>query len=367
MQYKDLNHALRKFRGQVSESIPYCIENFPSLSSPEKIFKYLKPRVTYKKDPPGRELFQTTQTLFENNRHGIPGAGDCDCFTNTALAMLIANGFTDCGIVLAGRNPFTAKHIYVYVNDKGKRKVFDLTNGSFDYERYYPYKQSVPYNLNQNEKDMILELADGPGGGQYGQPGYIYFPSKGVQVREDYFDGMSTGKFQNMCLEEGIEVTELEELSGRRADRKARRQSGELSPRQQRKLKKQAAKPRNIRKGIKAEAKADKTRSAGKAKLIRARAKVVKAQSSPAPPPPQDNYEQPGYYQEPEEEQEIIYEEEPTEQEVYEAEMEERFMGETSVGGMTVSKGLLWGIGLTIAGAAVGYSLKKRKRRRMAA
>src|SRR5258708_1246954 len=97
MPYQDLTHALRHFPGQVSESIPYVIENFPPLSSPEKIFNYLKLRTTYKKDPPGRELFQTTQTLFDDNYHGIPGAGDCDCFTNTVLATLIANGFTDTG------------------------------------------------------------------------------------------------------------------------------------------------------------------------------------------------------------------------------------------------------------------------------
>jgi hypothetical protein len=375
MPYKDLNHALKLFRAQVIESIPYAIENFPALSSPEKIFNYLKLRTTYKKDPPGTELFQTLQTLFDNNFHGIPGAGDCDCFTIAGLATLIANGFTDCGILLAGRNPFCAVHIYVYGNRNGKRYYFDLTNRTFDYERYYPYKQHIPFKLNQSEKNMMLQLADG---GAAAVHPYIHFPNKRVQVREDYFDNMSAGEFQNMCLEEGVPLHQIEELSGRRAERKVARQENKTI--------KKNNKPRNQRKMIKAQTKAVKVQGKAQKNVDKGRAKVLKGQAkvqranNPRPIPraqmftpqtiaplsPYDNYDQP-------EVEDVDYEEvegeevEQTPEEEFEQEMAEMFEGEATVMGLTLKKGLLWGIGLTLAGIAVGKTVKHFKKRRRAA
>jgi hypothetical protein len=266
MPYRNLNHALKKLRAQVSESIPYAIESFPTLSSPQQIFNYLKPRLKYVKDPKGIELFQTLPTLLENNEHGQSGAGDCDCFTIAALATLLANGFLDCGIVLAGRNSLAPVHIYAYVDYNGSRKILDLTNRVYDYERDYPYKQHIPFRINQNEKDMMLQLAEGealsarPRFKKFksvqnfrtihrpiksnAAPGYIHFPGKGVQIREDYFDGMSAGQFQNMCLSEGVELSELEELSSRRSERQARKNK-RLDARLKRKDRRQDRKDRN--------------------------------------------------------------------------------------------------------------------------
>lgn len=391
-RYKDLNYALRKFRGQVSESIPYAIENFPSMSTPEEIFDYLKKRTTYVNDPKGRELFQTLPTLFENNEHGIPGAGDCDCFTIAALATLIANGFKNCGIVLGGRNPFCAVHIWAYVDDKGKRYALDLTNKKFDTTRigtgpkHYSYTQYIPYKLNQYEKDMLLQLADGPGAAPVG---YVWMPSSGVQVREDYFDGLSAGEFQNMMLEEGYGPYEIQELSKGRAQRQANRQakkaakqSGQLTPRQQRRMTKKAAKPRNQRKMIKAQSKADariiKQQSKADARIIKAR------QPAPAPPPPEPMYMEPEYetfdpmnppedspemYMQPEQEQyEVVeYETEPTPEEQYEEMMESLMEGETRILGMSVPKALLTGLVSVVAGAACGVAVKKVTRYRRVA
>lgn len=287
MPYQNLNHALKLFRQQVSESIPYAQENFPALSSPQAVFNYLKPRTTYKKDPKGRELFQHLQTLMEGSRVGIPGAGDCDCFTIAALATLLANGFTDCGIVLVGRkpSPFPPVHIYAYVDDQGERKYLDLTNRMYNYERDYLYKQHVPYKVNQEEQNMILELAEGGlsrrGGhlkntvnaftgsktakrftnSKFGkrlsntriareaQRAINYIPlQSGVNVREDYYDGMSAAEFQNTMLSEGLDPMQIMELSSKRSDRKAARVSARMQ--------KRAMKPRNVRKLLKQQSKA---------------------------------------------------------------------------------------------------------------
>ena len=271
MPYKDLNHALKLFRVQVSESIPYAMEEFPVLSSPRAVFNYLKPRTLYKKDPRNTELFQSLPTLMENNFHGITGAGDCDCFTIAALATLIANGFTDCGIVLVGRkpSPFPPVHIYAYVMEEGERRYLDLTNGSYNYERRYPYKQHVPYQLNQQEKDMMLQLADGPPKPR-GGAGYIYIPSQGVHIREDYFDGMSAAEFQNMCLSEGVGPDDLQELSGRRSERKAAKKENKQAKRAVKLQKKKA-------KADKKQSKADKRRAEGEAKKMKAQAKITRA------------------------------------------------------------------------------------------
>lgn len=471
MPYKDLNHALKLFRRQVSESIPYAIESLPKFNTPEEAFNYLKLRTRYKKDPKGRELFQTLPTLLENNWHGITGHGDCDCFTIAALAVLIANGFNDCGIVLVGRNPLVPVHIYAYVDIDGKREYFDLTNKVYNYERFYPYKQHIPYKINQNEKDMILELAEGlsarpkfvnvksytrsktvnahkrkfPSLSEelsdflslkpkakknikkyakkavtiYGKTpagklvvkgvnkGLKYIPMRksGVQVREDYFDGMSANEFQNKCLSEGVTLEELEELSSRRAQRRIERQQTKATvkvAKQEKKGTKQQAKA--VRKGAKTGARMDRKvqRQDNRAtnKQVKTTSKIAKKQQKVAvkaskprnvkkltpvtPPqqnnsfaPPEDNWmdvvnqamttqTQPQfmpesqYEQIPEEEQ--IEVEEVTPEQEYEEGVEDMFMGEARVLNFTVPKLLLWGTGLTLLSAAAGYAIANKRR-----
>lgn len=243
MPYQNLNHALRLFRGQVMEGIPYAQENIPPLNSPEKIFNWLKLRTKYKNDPKGTELFQTLPTLLDNNYHGLTGHGDCDCFTIAALSILLANGFTDCGIVLVGRSPLTAVHIYAWVNDKGEKKILDLTNRVFNYERSYPYKQFINFKLTPKEKQaMTLQLASN---GNELLPGYIWMPSQGVHLREDIFDDtMSGSEFQDMLLSEGYLPQEAGELLAGRAKRQARRaqRQEKKATKQQQKKEKRAAK-----------------------------------------------------------------------------------------------------------------------------
>lgn len=305
MQYQNLDHSLRLFRGQVSEGLEYAKQEMPPLDTPEKVFNWLKLRTRYKHDPKNTELFQTLPTLLDNNFHGITGAGDCDCFTIAALSTLIANGFTDCGIVLVGRNRFQPVHIYAYVNDNGKRYHLDLTNKYFDQTRFYPYAQYIPYIINQNEKNMMLQLADNEGLSrkrpsfkrpnpnsravqihkqrqqefwrkqQEGRrlrrnPDHIFIPSQGVQIREDYFDNLSAGEFQHMLLDEGYELEEIVELSGKRGDRRRAKKADK----QQQKKEKRAAKTDKIK------AKAEAKRARAEAKKMKAQAKIDKANRS---------------------------------------------------------------------------------------
>lgn len=145
MQYPNLQEALLFFKAQVLDSVKYCFDNTPKFDTPEELFNYLKIRTTYKNDPKGRELFQSSQTLFDNNYHGIVGAGDCDCFTLTCLACCIANDWYKIGIVLAGRSSIKPSHIYQYIDWKGTRYYMDLTNKIFNQTRYYPYTQEINF------------------------------------------------------------------------------------------------------------------------------------------------------------------------------------------------------------------------------
>lgn len=267
MPYQNLNHALKLFRGQVMEGVPYAQENLPRFTSPEQIFNWLKLRTTYKNDPKGTELFQTLPTLLDDNYHGLTGSGDCDCFTIAALSVLLANGFTDCGIVLVGRKSWQPVHIYAYVvDDSGEKKYLDLTNRVYNYERPYPYKQHIKFKLNPKEKnDMMLQLADN---GVYN--GYVWMPSQGIQLREDLLDEMDDNEFTNTLLSEGYDMSEIVELSGRRRTRKEEKRAD----------KRQRKKDKNARKNEKSESKASKRRSKGKAAETKAEGKRLKGENS---------------------------------------------------------------------------------------
>lgn len=296
MQYQNLNHALKLFKIQVLEGIPYAQNECPKFDTPEEAFNWLKLRTKYKNDPQGTELFQTLPTLLENNFHGITGHGDCDCFTIAILSILAANNFKNIGIVLVGRNRYNPVHIYAYyVNDKGEKEFLDLTNKYYNQTRHYSYKQEIPFILTPNDKkNMMLQLAEmgapnfrrkpiNPNSAAYQRhlarqrefwrkrnektrlnPDHIYLPSKGVQIREDYFDTrLSNGEFQNMLLSEGYELSEIEELSGKRGERRRAKKDEKA----------QLKKERKQAKTDKIKAKSEKKRAKGEAAKDRAAAK----------------------------------------------------------------------------------------------
>ena len=146
--YPGLQKSLSHLKIQVLDSVNYCKEFLPDyVNSPDEIFNYCKNRLIYKKDGKN-EVFQTAKTIFENNYHGIPGAADCDCMSILLLACFIAKNYKKFGIVLCGRNPNNAVHIYTYCIKDGIKYYLDLTNDSFNFERYYPYKQEIPFKTN---------------------------------------------------------------------------------------------------------------------------------------------------------------------------------------------------------------------------
>lgn len=140
-QYTDINATMRAIRTQVIDSYQFCIDNLPTFNNPAEMFKYLKGAVTYKNDPPGIELIQTAQTLFLNNYWGIPGAGDCDCFSVLVLAACMTNKWPKQRIVLAGRSKLAPVHIWTEVYYNGSWHSMDLTQPYYNTTREYKYLQ----------------------------------------------------------------------------------------------------------------------------------------------------------------------------------------------------------------------------------
>jgi len=152
VKYIDINDTLRHIKIQIIDSIPYAKEFCPKFGNPEQLFYFLKKNTVYKNDPPNIELLQTLQTLMEENFHGKPGAGDCDCFTIATIACLYVNGWkNNVFIDLVGRSKLYPVHIYTDIVYKGDRKVLDLTNKYYNEERQnYKYRQRLPVNFLKN-------------------------------------------------------------------------------------------------------------------------------------------------------------------------------------------------------------------------
>ena len=143
VQYKDINQVMRAMREQIAGSIPYCLDELPTFRDPQAMFEFCRLITTYHSDPPGVELIQSVPTLLDNNFWGIPGAGDCDCFTILTVALCIANGWNENYIVLVGRKKIAPVHVYSATRFNGKLITLDLTNPYPNIERPYKYRQLV--------------------------------------------------------------------------------------------------------------------------------------------------------------------------------------------------------------------------------
>ena len=142
--YVDINDTLQHIRLQVARSIRYAAENCPQFDNPQDLFYWLKSQLVYRNDPKGNELLQTMRTLMEGSYYGVPGAGDCDCFTITMLACNeVQNYRCRQWVMLAGRSKQAPVHIYSGVDFKGEQLPLDLTNMTCGYERDYPLKQKI--------------------------------------------------------------------------------------------------------------------------------------------------------------------------------------------------------------------------------
>jgi hypothetical protein len=141
--YTDINATMEGIRTQVLDSLYFCKNDMPRFTDPESMFNNLRQMITYKNDPPGVELLQTAGTLFNSNYHGIPGAGDCDCFSILVLAMCAVHGWNDQKIILAGRTKLAPVHIWTQVKFGGKWYDMDLTQTYFNTSRKYKYIQKI--------------------------------------------------------------------------------------------------------------------------------------------------------------------------------------------------------------------------------
>ena len=108
-----------------------------------KMFNYLKSITTYRNDPPGVELLQSVPTLLGNNYWGVPGAGDCDCFSILVLTCCLVNGWNNQEIILAGRSKLAPVHIWTRVKYNGTWYDTDLTQSFINSVRPYKYTQTL--------------------------------------------------------------------------------------------------------------------------------------------------------------------------------------------------------------------------------
>lgn len=138
----DFGSVIKYLRAQVLDSVDQLEEDYPkgSFQSAPEIWQAFKPKLKYVNDPPEAELFQCYHTLFYKNFHGIPGAGDCDCFSILAAAAAISSGLP-YNIVLASRYRDAPIHIYTTIENK----VVDFTRRDFNTERFYPFVQKFSF------------------------------------------------------------------------------------------------------------------------------------------------------------------------------------------------------------------------------
>jgi len=143
--YQSLPHTLKSLKIQVVDSLAFARDFVPQdLETPEELFTWLKPQLTYKNDPHNVELLQSFQTLMNNG-----GKGDCDCFTIAALASCLVLGFNPLYVALAGKGPLVPSHIYAEVYDRSKGKIcaLDFTNQIYNFQRPYNFKQRLLFRL----------------------------------------------------------------------------------------------------------------------------------------------------------------------------------------------------------------------------
>jgi hypothetical protein len=93
---------------------------------------------TYRHDPPGVELLQSMPTLMHRNFYGIPGAGDCDCFTITTVACCKVENIP-VRIVVVGNTTKNPTHVYAEVLDGGRWTAFDLCSPFYGETKKYRY------------------------------------------------------------------------------------------------------------------------------------------------------------------------------------------------------------------------------------
>ena len=140
--YKNIGHTIEMLQKQIENSLDFAHEFAPGEQDPKHLFHLLKNNTTYKNDPPGVELLQSFPSLINDNYWGIPGAGDCDCFTIAAVACCVENNIP-VRIVIVGNSSIAPSHIYCEVIYKGQWTAFDLVNNYFGETKKYKYEKII--------------------------------------------------------------------------------------------------------------------------------------------------------------------------------------------------------------------------------
>jgi hypothetical protein len=107
-----------------------------------EIWSLGKQKLIYKNDKNGVEQLQSVGTLFENNIHGIPGAGDCDCFVIFTLALIFCSNKIDNSktfIYLQGNKRDEPSHVLVKCEDT----FIDFTERTVNTIRRYNFYDEI--------------------------------------------------------------------------------------------------------------------------------------------------------------------------------------------------------------------------------
>jgi len=142
-EYVSLNDVLNKIVQQAKKDVSWMAKQIPAnVDNAQNLYYYLQSVTTYRDDPPQTELIQSPKSLFTKNWYGVSGMGDCDCFSCLTICALVAIGYSlkDINIILVGRKPKEAVHIYIEVEGI----PFDLTNTFFGETRGYTFFQKIP-------------------------------------------------------------------------------------------------------------------------------------------------------------------------------------------------------------------------------
>lgn len=137
-RYTNLARTMEAMQLQIEDSLDYAREFVPRGTGPSQMFWLLKQHTTYRHDPPGVELLQSMPTMMENNYWGVPGAGDCDCFTIAAVACCAVEKIP-VRICLVGNSHHSPTHVYAEVMDRGRWVPFDLVAPFYGEVKKYRY------------------------------------------------------------------------------------------------------------------------------------------------------------------------------------------------------------------------------------
>ena len=144
-KYTTLQRTLDMMQLQIQESLSFARNFVPRGETPRSLFTLLKQHTTYRHDPPGVELLQSMPTLMHRNFYGIPGAGDCDCFTITAVACCKVENIP-VRIVVVGNTRKNPTHVYCEVLDAGRWTAFDLCSPFYGETKKYRYLSRINVN-----------------------------------------------------------------------------------------------------------------------------------------------------------------------------------------------------------------------------